>query len=343
MKKQSFLITFLIVFCCFTQFCESKSISYDKFDYQSSKISNTIYKSQIETAEIFIEIAKSTLTEVNLKLKGITLERNINSNNAKLVKHYDELIKREEKHAIRVSNGVKVAKKHLEDARKGKNVFFEIVKNYISFTENVDNIVGIIPKNVESENESLNDQIKAVEALVEFYKCKLKRTVDNLKSIEHEISKLTNPQRIETYKSNLEFYRSCIDSTKARVKLSETYVAATKNGIMIFPEIAKTLLSKSETFAQQNRFFIKITKTFIEKDRNKKIPDDYFLSKVLKLEKNHLKMYEKELQYVQKNLEHAKDNDALPEIIAILEAELDIAKLDITVFKLKLKQAKMLN
>jgi hypothetical protein len=39
---------------------------------------------------------------------------------------------------------------------------------------------------------------------------------------------------------------------------------------------------------------VKIARSFIEKDkRNKETFDDYFFSKVLKLENNHLKMYEK--------------------------------------------------
>jgi CRISPR/Cas system-associated endonuclease Cas3-HD len=59
------------------------------------KFLSAIYKSQIETAEIFIEIAKSTLVRANLKLEKITLEKNINSNNVKSVKFYDELIKLE--------------------------------------------------------------------------------------------------------------------------------------------------------------------------------------------------------------------------------------------------------
>jgi hypothetical protein len=350
-QMKRFLTVLSILLYC--GFCSCVSLSYGsdyiKINYKkpSSKISKKIYNLQVESAKSFLKIAEITSENANLKLNKTIFEKSI-FNNSKINSSYDKLLESKKEYIVKVDNGVKIAQKHLKEAKEGYNVLFEIIKNYIDFTDNANDFVNLIPQDAKNSFKAyskdidiksyserfFNDQIKATELLVEFYKYKAKHIVKqkDLKGIKFDE---------EFEKSlDLEFYKACSNLAQANVELAEAYALAARSGLVIFPEIASTLVIVNKNIVKKNNILTKAVKNL---RKNKVRYPNCFFKIMPRLEKKYIKACEKDFSRIQKILKYNDNNKIVlyPESIAILKAKLNVLKMEIIVSNIILRQFKI--
>jgi hypothetical protein len=235
---------------------------------------------------------------------------------------------------------IKIANINLKRAKENKTVFVEIVKNYIAFNNNnvISNTKNVITTDnyayeYETYDEIFENQIKAIELLVEFYKNQLELYKNQVEYIinKPEYKKLADTRDNEIREYKLEIYESDINIIQAKINLAQSYIAAAKSHIIVFPEIVKTLIIEPirsnviKDIIQIIKFIIKSVIEICKHPKPNKI-ERVFAKISVNRHKAYLGKYVKEQEYIYNELKHAYSSNAYPEIIAIFESRLNLAK-----------------